>query len=218
MKWLGQACFYLTSPGGVRVLTDPFDAKVPYPRPSLECDVVTVSHEHGDHNCVGDLKGSPKVLRGLDLETKEVRRINEAVGDVSFRTVASFHDPDAGTVRGRNAIFVMDFAGLKAVHLGDLGHPLSQEQVKEIGPCDILMVPVGGYYTIDGKTAAAVAKSLSPRVIVPMHFKTELIASWPISGPEEFLTGQGHVRKVGSEVDLSRWTLPKAPEVWVFSV
>ena len=218
MKWLGHACFYFTSPGGVRVLTDPFDAKVPYPRPARECDVVTISHEHGDHNCVVDLMGSPKVLRGLDPESKEVRKINEDVGDVRFRTVASFHDPEGGSKRGRNAIFVMDFAGLKVVHLGDLGHPLSPVQVNEIGPCDILMVPVGGYYTVDGKTAAAVQRSLAPRVTVPMHFKTQSIASWPISGPEEFLMGQERVRNIGKEVDVDRWTLPEKPEVWVFSV
>lgn len=217
MKWLGHACFYFTTPGGVRVLTDPFDAKVPYPRAPLECDVVTMSHEHGDHNSREGLLGSPMILRGLD-ESMEVRRLSETVGDASFRTVASFHDAEGGAKRGKNAIFVMDFAGLKVVHLGDLGHELSLEQVQEIGPCDVLLVPVGGYYTMDGKTAAKVAKSLSPRITVPMHFKTNYIASWPVSGPSNFLATQERVREVGQEVNVDRWTLPERPEVWVFGV
>jgi L-ascorbate metabolism protein UlaG (beta-lactamase superfamily) len=219
VKWLGHACFYLTSPGGVRVLTDPFDAKVPYPRPALECDVVTISHEHGDHNDLTDLKGSPQVLRGLDAESKTVRRIDETIGDVSFRTVASFHDAESGSKRGRNAIFAMDFAGLKVVHLGDLGHELSPEQVRQIGRCDVLLLPVGGFYTIDGKAAAKVTESLSPRVVVPMHFKTKYLASSPISGPEDFLRTQGNVREIGKEgIDVEQRTLPANREVWVFDV
>ncbi|MEX0974766.1 MAG: MBL fold metallo-hydrolase [Bacillota bacterium] len=218
MKWLGHACFYLTSPGGVRVLTDPFDPGVPYPPISLECDVVTMSHEHSDHNGEKGVMGSPKVIRGLDKVQNEVRAVQETVGDVGFRTVASFHDDRFGEKRGKNAIFVLDFAGLKVVHLGDLGHELSPEQVKEIGGCDLLLVPVGGFYTIDGKTAARVVESLSPRVIVPMHFKTQYLASWPIAGPEDFLATQERVRNVGKEVSIDRWALPERPEVWVFSV
>lgn len=218
MRWLGHACFYFASPDGVRVLTDPFDPEVPYPKVSVECDVVTMSHEHGDHSSEEGLLGSPKILRGLDPKSNEVRKISETVGDVRFRTVASFHDGESGKKRGKNAIFIADFAGLKVVHLGDLGHCLSQNQVKEIGPCDILLVPVGGYYTIDGKTAAMVAGLLSPRITVPMHFKTEALASWPISDAGEFLATRDLVRNVGREVNVDRWTLPEKPEVWVFSV
>jgi len=220
MKWLGHACFYLTSPQGVRVLTDPFDKGVPYPPISVECDVVTVSHEHSDHaGGLGGVQGSPKVLRGVDKESGQVRRIADRVGDVSFRTVATDHDDQGGTKRGKNAVFVMDFAGLAVVHLGDLGHELSDGTVKEIGRCDVLLVPVGGFYTIDGKAALAVVKSLSPKVVIPMHYKTRYTASWPISGPEEFLQSQRNVRYLGTdEVDLMRNALPAEQEAWVFSI
>jgi L-ascorbate metabolism protein UlaG (beta-lactamase superfamily) len=219
MKWLGHACFYLTSPQGVRVLTDPFDPGVPYPPISVECDVVTVSHEHSDHYGLKGVKGSPKLLLGLDKDTEAVKKIQETVGDVSFRTVASNHDEQGGSKRGRNAIFVMDFSGLKIVHLGDLGHELSDGAVQEIGQCDVLLIPVGGFYTIGGTAAAKVAGSLSPRVVVPMHYKTQYIASWSISGPEEFLATQKAVRNVGKgEVALDKWALPVKPEVWVFAV
>lgn len=218
MKWLGHSCFYLVSPGGTRVVTDPFAPSVPYPKLFIECDVVTISHEHSDHNDVSGLKGSPKVMRGLDRDTKAVARLNETVGDVSFRTVASDHDADGGQKRGKNAIFVMDFAGLKIAHLGDLGHGLPQEAVQEIGPVDVLLIPVGGYYTVDGTTAASVAASLSPRIVVPMHFRTGYTASWPISGPEDFLSAQSRVKEVGNQASVSLSSLPAATETWLFKV
>lgn len=218
LTWLGHACFYLVSPGGVRVVTDPFAASVPYPRPSVECDVVTVSHEHSDHNDATAVKGSPKVVRGLDKETGSVAMVKHSIGDVSLRTVASNHDSEGGTKRGKNAIFVMDVAGLTVVHLGDLGHELGSGAVREIGPVDILLIPVGGFYTVDGATAAKVAASLAPRVIAPMHFKTKSMASWPISGPEDFLSSQSSVRRVGSQVKVDRTALPAKPEVWLFEV
>jgi L-ascorbate metabolism protein UlaG (beta-lactamase superfamily) len=218
MKWLGHSCFYFTSPKGVRVLTDPFDRGVPYPPVSAECDVVTASHSHSDHYGLQGVKGSPKVLLGVDKDTKQVRPIHETVGDVSFRTVASDHDDQGGSKRGKNAIFVIDFAGLKVIHLGDLGHELSEATVQEIGECDVLCVPVGGFYTIGGKTAARVARALNPRVVVPMHFKTSYTAPWPISGPEEFLETQKGVRNVGNEVALDKGALPPKGEVWVFSI
>ena len=219
MKWLGHACFYLTSPRGVRILTDPFDKGVPYPPVSVECDVVTVSHEHSDHaGGLGGVKGSPRVLRGVDKDSGQVRRITDEVGDVRFRTVPTDHDDQGGAKRGKNAVFVMDFAGLVVVHLGDLGHVLAETTVKDIGRCDVLLVPVGGFYTIDGKAAAEVVKSLSPRVVVPMHYKTKYTASWPISGPDEFLRGQRNVRYLDTDqVDLKANALPAEQETWVFS-
>lgn len=219
MKWLGHSCFHLVSPKGIRVVTDPFGPGVHYPRIAVECDAVTVSHEHSDHNDLAGIKGSPKVIRGLDKGKGAVRRVQETVGDVTFRTVASDHDGEGGAKRGKNAIFAMDFAGLKVVHLGDLGHELGAQAIREIGPCDVLLIPVGGFYTVDGKTAARVALSLSPRVVVPMHYKTHYILSWPISGPEDFLASQENVRNVGTgEVSLDKAALPAKPEVWVFEV
>ena len=201
------------------MVTDPFGPGVPYPPIAVECDAVTISHEHSDHNQLTGVEGPHEVLRGLAKDTKDVRAVQKTVGDVSFRSVASDHDDAGGKKRGKNAVFVMDFAGLKVVHLGDLGHELSDAARKEIGPCDVLLIPVGGFYTIDGRTAARVAEALSPRVVVPMHYKTPFISSWPISGPEDFLASQKSVRMLGkSRVDLDSSKLPAKPEVWVFEV
>ncbi|HHX27681.1 MAG TPA: MBL fold metallo-hydrolase [Firmicutes bacterium] len=216
MKWLGHAAFSLVSPAGVRIVTDPFASSVPYPPISLDCDVVTVSHEHHDHNGIDGLKGSPRVLRGLS--GKEVAQVDETIGDVRFRTVASFHDGEGGSKRGANAVFVMEMPGMTVVHLGDLGHELDAKAVAAIGKCDVLLVPVGGHYTIDGKTAARVVRALNPRVAVAMHFKTGYIADWPIAGPEEFAAQWSSVKRLPAgefSVELS----PDGPrgdtEVWI---
>ncbi len=217
LRWLGHAAFYIESPRGVRIVTDPFGVSVPYPKVGLECDVVTVSHEHHDHNDLTGLGGKPKVFRGLDLITKKVQRLEETVEDVGFRTVPSFHDDAKGTKRGENAIFVIDVAGTKLVHLGDLGHGLDDQAVSEIGKCDILLVPVGGFYTIDGVTAIEVTSRLKPRIVVPMHYKTDHIEDWPISGPEEFLASFNKVLKAPSEgISLLQDCLPHTIEARVF--
>lgn len=215
MRWLGHAAFSLVSPGGVRIVTDPFDKTVPYPPITLECDVVTVSHEHFDHNGVKGLKGSPRILRAV--EGKEVVSIDETVGDVRFRTVPSMHDDEGGSKRGANGIFVIEMPGMTLVHLGDLGHALDEKTVSAIGKCDVLLVPVGGYYTIDGKTAAQVVRSIKPKVAIAMHFKTGHIKDWPISGPEDFESEFSSVKKLAPgefDVDLSS-IKPGEIEVWI---
>lgn len=216
MKWLGHAAFGLVSQGGVRILTDPFDNSVPYPHIALECDVVTVSHEHFDHNGVEGLKGSPRVLRAV--VGKEATPLDETVGDVRFRVVPSLHDDKGGSLRGPNGIFVMEMPDMTVVHLGDLGHPLDEKTVSAIGKCDVLLVPVGGHYTIDGKTAAQVVRSLRPKVAIAMHFKTSYIKDWPISGPEDFEAEWKSVKKLPPgefDVDLSPDKLGPETEIWI---
>jgi len=215
IKWLGHASFLLVSPGGVRVICDPFDKSVPYPPVSEECDVVTMSHEHFDHNDLAGVKGSPKVLRGL--KDNQAQRLTETVGDVTLRTVPTYHDGAGGSKRGQNAVFVMDVGGLKVVHLGDLGHELDQEAVSEIGPCDVLLVPVGGYYTIGPDKALKVTQALKPRLVIPMHYKTGYIPDWPIGGPESFLSAFKTVKNVPNSVDVTATSLPDEMEAWVFA-
>jgi L-ascorbate metabolism protein UlaG (beta-lactamase superfamily) len=161
----------LASSSGFTALLDPTNASTGYQIPAQEgMDVVTVSHEHGDHNNVALAKGSPLVLRGL--AGSDVAKIDQEIKGARVRSVATFHDDKQGSARGKNAVFVYEVAGLRVAHLGDLGHVLSAEQVQAVGKVDVLLVPVGGFYTLDGKGAAEVVNQLAPRVVIPMHYKT----------------------------------------------
>ncbi|MBI3723065.1 MBL fold metallo-hydrolase [bacterium] len=184
VRWYGQACFELDFPGGLVVLVDPFKGDMGYAFPkSVKPDLVTISHEHGDHNNDKDVSGSPKVLRGLtseDPKTQDWKDHDVTTKGVRIRTVRTFHDEKEGKARGKNAVFVFEpekadeFATI--VHLGDLGHALTDEQVKAIGKPDAVLVPVGGTFTIDAKTAKAVCEQLKPsHLIYPMHYKTKVL-------------------------------------------
>jgi L-ascorbate metabolism protein UlaG (beta-lactamase superfamily) len=177
VEWYGQSAFRLGD-GERTVVIDPFDDLSPlkdhgrrwdYPAISgVDADLVLVTHEHLDHNGVGAIGGDPAVLRST------AGRLGSPVGDVL--AIASEHDEAAGTERGPNTMFVFDFAGHRVAHLGDLGQrELRPEQAAALGTVDVLFVPVGGGATIGADQATDVAATLSARVIVPMHYRTERI-------------------------------------------
>jgi L-ascorbate metabolism protein UlaG (beta-lactamase superfamily) len=200
VKWLGHAAFLLTSDSGTRILTDPyksgsFDGAVGYKPITEQAHVVTASHEHDDHYC---LDGLPE---GYECVTSAGE--HEAAG-IKIRGVKTYHDTSKGKERGANVIFVMDIDGIKVCHLGDLGHALSDEEITAIGKVDVLLVPVGGFYTIGPKEAVEVVKALSPSVVVPMHFKTESLG-FPIKPVEDFLSLAGEHEKAGTtEIEISK--------------
>ncbi|HPR74183.1 MAG TPA: MBL fold metallo-hydrolase [Bacteroidales bacterium] len=168
LTWFGQSTFLISTGAGVKVLIDPVNpgmAKVEVPD---IIDLVTISHEHGDHNYVALAKGNPVIIHGL--RGSDYARVDTVFKGIHVYTVGSFHDNQGGSQRGKNAIFVFELPGLKIVHLGDLGHLLSESQVAAIGAADILMIPVGAGPTIDLQTAMEVIKQLKPKVVIPMHF------------------------------------------------
>ncbi len=183
IEWLGHACFLILSAAGTRIVTDPFNEEVGYPLPHVEADIVTVSHQHFDHNAVSVVRGRPRVVEGPGEYRME---------EVSVRGVATFHDKEQGQKRGTNTVFVITVDGLTVCHLGDLGHLLSPEQSSLIGPVDVLLIPVGGTYTIDAREAIETVSALRPRVVIPMHYKTEYM-NFPITGVDEFT---GHFKQV----------------------
>lgn len=206
IQWLGHACFYLTTSDGVRVLTDPFNPSVGYPVPAVEADIVTNSHQHSDHNYNQAVHGSYKLIdRAGNYTEKGV----EIVG------VDTFHDEDGGSKRGKNLVFRFTVDGLNVVHCGDLGHALTPEQVKAIGAVDVLIIPVGGFYTIDAKTAKQVVEQLKPSLTVPMHFKTPVM-DFPIMTVDPFAELMGGVQHAGAtEIEVTRESLPKQAGVIV---
>ena len=208
IRWLGHASFLITSDDGFRVITDPYTTGrgIEYGEIRESADAVVVSHGHGDHSNVGAVGGDPVVLNGPGTRT---------AGGVAFEGVACHHDPEGGALRGPNTAYAFAVDGVRVSFLGDLGHPLTLDQAAAIGAVDVLLVPVGGTYTIDAGDADRVCDALRPRVVIPMHYKTDKCA-YPIGGVEAFLKGKPRVRRVGaSEVEFTAATLPAEREVVV---
>jgi L-ascorbate metabolism protein UlaG (beta-lactamase superfamily) len=167
-------------------------------------DVVLVSHEHGDHNYIRGVLGSPEAIR----ESKTAHGI-------SFQAIDVLHDDQGGKARGKNRIFCFELDGIRVCHLGDLGHALDEKQAKAVGKPDVLFTPVGGTYTIDAKGATAVVEKLAPRVVIPMHYRTGTTGG-VLSPVDDFLKGKENVERIaGSEVQLSAATLPRRTKIMV---
>jgi L-ascorbate metabolism protein UlaG (beta-lactamase superfamily) len=168
IQYYGHSCFKLTAkPAGrgqdeVVVFIDPFDKKIGLRPPQGQADILTISHAHFDHNNISALKGSPVVL---DIPGEYSLKGINIVG------INSFHDQSEGKEQGQNTIFIFESDDLKICHLGDLGSDLDQKQLEEIDGVDILMIPIGGKYTLDAKKAVELIKKIEPSIVIPMHYK-----------------------------------------------
>ncbi len=164
IRYFGHACFKLTDSTGFSVFTDPFSG-IGYELPSgLSSNVVTVSHGHFDHNNVGAIAGAPKILQSHGTFELE---------DVTITGIKSYHDEKEGALRGENVIFKFHMDGLEVCHLGDLGEKCSTELIEKLLPINILLIPVGGKYTIDSKEAKEYVDKIKPNIVIPMHYKTK---------------------------------------------
>jgi L-ascorbate metabolism protein UlaG (beta-lactamase superfamily) len=218
LTWMGQSCFVLETVAGTRVVIDPISKGIGYNVPTgLRGDVVTVSHEHGDHNNVALVGGRARVLRGLTADKKGWTKIAENVKDITIRSVGVYHDDQRGAERGLNAVFIFEVAGLRIAHLGDLGHLLDDRQLSAIGSVDVLLVPVGGAFTIDAEQATRVVDQLRPRLlIVPMHYRTAASSIAQLAPVDEFLVGKTNVRRLtGNVLPLSAVKSRPAAEIVV---
>lgn len=160
---MGHAKFVIELDNGLRIVTDPYDASCGYPVTANPADVVLVSHQHHDHNAVETIPGNPRVIdRAGDFDLG---------GGAAVRAIEAYHDEQQGKLRGKTLLFCLKAEGLTVMHLGDLGHMLTTEQRLLLGSADIVMLPVGGYYTMDAPMAKQVADVLHARVILPMHYR-----------------------------------------------
>jgi L-ascorbate metabolism protein UlaG (beta-lactamase superfamily) len=186
IRWYGQSAFLLD--GEKSVFIDPFGASLSasekFRYPAIEgvvADLLLVTHEHGDHNGVDAIGGEPPVLRSPGTTDSPV---GEVVG------IASEHDPVAGTQRGPNTIFRFTLDGLSVAHLGDFGQSsLREEQRTALGVVDVLFLPIGGGPTVGGEASAALVRELDPRLVVPMHYRTEAVSF--LEPPDAFLAAVG---------------------------
>jgi L-ascorbate metabolism protein UlaG (beta-lactamase superfamily) len=163
ITWLGHSCFKLKGKQAT-VITDPFSPATGYTLGKVTADIVTVSHPHPGHSYVQGVADEPRVLKSPgEYESAGVLTVG----------VHTYHDNEKGAQRGKNTAFVIDVDDVMICHLGDLGHVLTAEQVAEIDGVDVLLIPVGGVSTIDAVQAAQIVRQLEPKIVIPMHYKTE---------------------------------------------
>lgn len=216
IRFYGHAFVQVTSPQGVRVAMDPF-GQIGYPMPDVTAEIVTISHGHGDHNNAALIKGNPKILRGLGMGGKHWARVNHRDRDVRVQAFPAYHDKEEGKKRGLNSIFLLVVAGLRIAHMSDIGQVPSDQVFDALGRTDLLLIPVGGHFSIDAKEATEIVERLKPPVVVPIHYKTDATASWPIADERAFVQDKARVKQVGHQVEISQETLPKETEIWIMS-
>ena len=178
ITWHGQSFFEITSSKGTSIVTDPHNIPEYGRLKGVKADAVVISHNHNDHTQVGVIDNKDvKILAGLKGFGARAtwNDPEERIKDVYIRSVRTYHDDMEGLKYGRNTTFVLELDGWRVAFLGDLGHILTPDQVKRIGPVDVLMIPVGGVYTLNGSEAKKVVEQLKPKeYIFPMHYGTKI--------------------------------------------
>jgi len=205
ISWLGHSCFRIRG-SQATVITDPYSPDLGYSLGKPKAHIVTVSHQHPGHSYVQGIGGGPKLITGPG---------EYEISGLLIIGMATFHDGDKGNQRGKNTVYLMEIDEVSLCHLGDLGHMLTAEQVEELGSVDILLIPVGGVSTIGAPVAAEMARRLEPKVVIPMHYKTEAL-SWELEPVGRFLKEMGG-EQVTSQPRLSfnRSNLPVSTQVFL---
>jgi len=183
INWYGHSCFKITNQGGhLTIIIDPFDKKIGINPPRGNADIALVSHDHSDHNNIKAISGDPFLIENPgEYEVK----------GITINGISSYHDSKKGEERGLSTIYLIKVDGIKICHMGDFGQErLSDSQLESIGQVDILMIPVGGNYTINGAQAAKIAKQIEPSVVIPMHYKIPGL-NIDVVGSDEFLKEMG---------------------------
>jgi L-ascorbate metabolism protein UlaG (beta-lactamase superfamily) len=213
IKYLAHACFYLEDERGVKIIIDPYEKgaydAMNYDPVDEEADIVLITHDHADHNAEGEVRGNPEVVKEHKGE-KEIKGIK-------IKGIETFHDEKGGSERGKNVMYLIEIDGIRVLHTGDLGHELSEKELKEIREVDVALVPIGGYFTIDKNVAFKLLESLSPKVFVPMHYKTEKIG-FPIEPLDKFLEIAKEYPKKEfheEEIKIEKQSLPPSTEIWI---
>jgi len=205
ISWLGHSCFRIVGTQAT-VITDPYSPDLGYSLGKPTARVVTVSHQHPGHFYVQGIVGEPKLVTGPG---------EYEISDVLIIGMTTFHDGEEGRKRGKNTAYLMEVDEVSICHLGDLGHVLTTEQVEEIENADVLLLPVGGVSTINAPMAAEIVRQLEPKVVVPMHYKTEAL-NRELEPVDRFLKEMG-VKEINSRPKLSftKANLPITTQVFL---
>lgn len=197
IEYLGHSCFKLTESTGTSVVCDPYAEEVGFAMPKVEADAVTISHHHYDHDGVANVTGNPVII---DSE------YSHDLSGVEINSIKSFHDECRGKKRGENVIFKFRMDGIDVCHMGDLGEACSSDLIETILPVDVLLIPVGGTYTIDAEMAKEYIDRIMPDIVIPMHYRTK-DSRLDIDKVDEFLKlfdGECIEEADGSSIELSR--------------
>lgn len=194
LQYFGHSCFRIISDMGTTVVCDPYkNSYVGFDMPQVKCDLVTVSHHHNDHDCTDSIVGSYAVID---------EPIAFPADDVAVDSVSTFHDEDKGSKRGKNIVFSYLVDGLKVVHMGDVGC-FDDNVIRFARGCDVLLIPVGGVYTIDSATAKKYVDAIEPKIVVPMHYKVADL-KFELGSLDEFLSmfNADNITKLGTTLEL----------------
>lgn len=193
IEYFGHSSFGISDSEGMKIVTDPYDPIVGYTFPSISTQILTVSHDHFDHNYVAALQGYKQLIFANTGSFKN--------GGIKIKGIASWHDTTQGSERGPNTIYTYQINNIKICHLGDFGQQeLTKEQINSIGKVDVLMIPVGGFFTINSDEAIKVINSINPKVVIPMHYTTD--ASREVFG--DYLAP---VDEFTSKIQLQGWEI-----------
>ncbi|NTU98524.1 MBL fold metallo-hydrolase [Candidatus Falkowbacteria bacterium] len=202
ITWFGQSCFKIqdkTGSDSVSLVTDPYDNSIGLKMPKIEADILTISHDHPDHNNRESIKNEPYVIdMAGEYETK----------NVSVEGVEAFHDEKKGAERGKVIMYRIDMDDITVVHLGDLATTLEPKQLESLVGADILMIPVGGKYTLDAKKAVEVVSQIEPRIVIPMHYMVDGLKA-EVEGIEKFIKELGIKPRYEEKLKISKRDLPQ---------
>lgn len=212
ISWQGQSCFKIqdkTGSEGVTLVTDPFDKSIGLKVPNFEADIVTVSHDHFDHNNVKAIRANPYIINTAG---------EYDIKGVLVEGIESYHDEEKGAQRGKNIMYRIEMEDISIAHLGDLGHALTEKQLEKLNGIDILILPVGGKFTLDVKKAVEVVSQIEPRMVIPMHYKVEGLTV-DIEGVDKFIKELGLEPTYEDKLKISKKELPSEDmELVVFNL
>ena len=206
IQYFGHNFFQITTSKGTRIITDPL-APGMYPTPNVWPHVVTVGREHPNHNYVELAQGNPIILRGLSNYGAEWNRVSLNVRDVFIYDLPVYQQAFGNALKG--AAFMFDIGALCIVHLGDLSHTLTPEQLKQMGRVDVALIPIGGVFTMPPDTAREVLAQIKPKIAIPMHYRDSMYIL------DSFVQGLPTRRLDGDTLVVSKATLPKTTEIVV---
>jgi L-ascorbate metabolism protein UlaG (beta-lactamase superfamily) len=208
ITWYGHSCFRMRGKSGT-VVADPYGPDIGYKLPRIRADIVTVSHDHPDHANVKALRGKPTIISGPgEYEIKGIFVIG----------IPAYSRGTAKAPAVQNTVYLLDFEGVTVCHLGDLRRVPTQSQVEELGDVDVLLIPVGDGTTLGAAKASEVISLLEPSIVIPMHYKTELLRGLELAPVDQFLKEMG-VKEIApqDELKITRGGLPSETQVMVMS-